>query len=187
LNGEKEGPRSIILAGVHGNERCGVEALQNLLPTLKINRGTVWFAYGNPRAIQKNVRYTEANLNRMFKPDKELTKEEKNSYEYERAQFLKTYLDKADVLLDVHSSFTQGAKPFVLCENNALEVAKNLPFDLMVSGFDEVEPGGTDYYMNKAGKIGICAECGYLGNPISISANFDDDSIVALLLHFIFW
>jgi len=167
LKGEEEGPKSIILAGVHGNERCGVDALQTLLPTLKIDRGIVWFVYGNPRAIEKNIRYTEANLNRMFKPDNELSDADKKSYEYQRAQFLKQYLDKSDILLDLHASFTLGAKPFVLCEPNAIEIAKYLPFDLMVTGFDSVEPGGTDYYMNKVGKVGICAECGYLGNQES--------------------
>ncbi|MCR4260828.1 MAG: succinylglutamate desuccinylase/aspartoacylase family protein [Candidatus Colwellbacteria bacterium] len=167
IRGELEGPTSIILAGVHGDEKCGTEALLKLIPNLQIKKGIVWFGYGNPRAIEKNVRYTETNLNRMFKSDDELDDTEKSSYEYERARFLKKYLDKADALLDLHASFTPGAKPFVLCEANANDIVKYLPFDLMVTGFDEVEPGGTDYYMNKMGKIGICAECGYLGDPES--------------------
>ena len=167
LNGAKNGPKSIILVGVHGNETCGVDAFANLLPTMKIDNGTVWFAYGNPRAIKTNARFTEANLNRMFKRDDELTETDRKSYEYKRAQFLKQYLDQADVLLDLHASFTPEAKPFVLCEKNALAIVECLPFDLMVVGFDDVEPGGTDYYMNKIGKIGICAECGYLDDPES--------------------
>ena len=84
LIGEKEGPTSIILAGVHGDEKCGVEAFKKLLPNLQIEKGRVWFGYGNPRAIEENKRFTEANLNRMFKGDEELSKKDKNSYEYKK-------------------------------------------------------------------------------------------------------
>jgi succinylglutamate desuccinylase len=164
LRGNTEGPTSIILVGVHGDEKCGVQAVEQMLPTLSIEKGIVYVCYGNPRAIQQNIRYTEANLNRMFKPDTMLSDFEKNSYEYSRAQFLKTYLDRVEVLLDIHASYVPYSKPFVICEPNAHDIAKYLPVDLLVSGFDAVEPGGTDYYMNSTGKVGICVECGYLGD-----------------------
>lgn len=167
LTGKENGPTSIILTGVHGDERCGVEAMKKLLPTLQILRGRVLVAYGNPRAIEQNVRFTERNLNRMFKSDSLLSDTDKKSYEYQRAQFLKKYLDQADALLDVHASFTPKSRRFAICESNARELIRSLPFDLVVSGFDEVEPGGTDGYMNSKGKIGICAECGFLGDPAS--------------------
>lgn len=158
---------SVVLVGVHGNEKCGVAALENILPNLKINYGKVFFIYANPKAIAKNVRYTEANLNRMFKPDDLISDSDKQSHEYERAQFLKKYLDQAEVLLDVHASFTLASQRFAICENNALGIIEYLPVNLIVSGFDKIEPGGTDYYMNSLGKIGICVECGYLDNPSS--------------------
>jgi len=165
--GKKEGPTSIILAGVHGNEKCGVEALRKTLSNLKIERGRVFFGYGNPRAIENNQRFTEANLNRMFKEDNLLSENDKKSYEYKRAQFLKNYLDKADALLDIHASSTPNSKPFIVCEVNAKKIVEFLPIDLVVSGFDKLESGGTDYYMNNKGKIGICLECGYKEDPQS--------------------
>jgi len=168
-----------VLVGVHGDEVCGVRALDLLLPRLEIEKGTVWFGYGNPRAIAQDVRYTEENLNRMFKDDKELSEAEKRSYEYGRAQYIKQYLDHVDVLLDVHASFTPDSKPFIICESNASEIASYLPFDRVVSGFDTIQPGGTDYYMNRGGKIGICVECGYLGDPASTQRAYD--TIVAFL------
>ena len=179
LTGQKAGPTSIILAGVHGNEKCGIEALQNILPNLEIERGRVWFGYGNPRAIENNQRFAETNLNRIFKGDSLLSGDEKKSYEYERAQFLKKYLDQASALLDIHASFTPESKPFIICEANAKGIIENLPVDLIVSGFDQVEPGGTDYYMNSLGKIGICVECGYLNDPKS--AKIAEKSIFAFL------
>jgi succinylglutamate desuccinylase len=179
FTGKETGFTSMVIVGVHGNEVCGVEALKNILPNLKIEKGKVFFAYGNPRAIKQNVRFTEVNLNRMFKLDSLLSDKDKQSYEYNRAQFLKKYLDQADALLDVHASFTPESRRFVICEPNAKEIVETLPFSLIVSGFDQVEPGGTDYYMNKKGGIGICVECGFLGDLSS--TDIAEQSIMAFL------
>lgn len=178
LEGAKRGLTSIILAGVHGNEKCGVEALSKIPPNLKIKSGLVLFGYGNPRAIEMNQRFIETNLNRMFKRDGLLSKNEKASYEYKRAQFLKKYLKQADALLDIHASSTPNSRPFIICEANAQGITKYLPADFVVSGFDNVECG-TDYYMNSIGKIGICIECGYLGDPKS--TQMAEESIFAFL------
>ncbi len=86
---------------------------------------------------------------------------------------------KIDVLLDIHASFTPESRRFVICEENAKKISDFPPFDLIVSGFDVVEPGGTDYYLNKIGKIGICVECGYLDDPESI--NVAEKSIISFL------
>lgn len=162
--GKNRGKTSIILAGVHGNEKCGVIAFKKILPNLNIENGVVYFCYANPKAIKKNVRFTDANLNRMFKNDKLLSTNEKRSYEYNRAQFLKKYLDEADALLDIHASGSPDSIPFIISERNAKKIIEHLPISLSVSGFDNVEPGGTDYYMNSIGKIGICIECGYIAD-----------------------
>lgn len=168
IEGKKEGETSIILAGVHGNERCGVVAFEKILPGLEIESGRVLFGYGNPLAIQSDVRFVEANLNRMFQDDNCITENDKKSYEHERAQFLKKYLDQANALLDIHASFTKKSEPFIICEANARGIVEYLPTSLVVSGFDQVESGGTDCYMNTAGKIGVCIECGYFGDPKSL-------------------
>ncbi len=168
ISGILPGPTSLILAGVHGNETCGPQAFQKLLPDLRIQAGTVIFAYGNPKALLANMRFTQVNLNRMFKPDSVLSDVDISSYEYSRAQFLKKYLDQATALLDIHASFTPNSRPFLICEPNSQVITQYLPFDLVVSGFDAVEPGGTDYYMNQKGSLGICAECGYLGDPQAV-------------------
>lgn len=168
IKGIIDGPTSIILAGVHGDEKCGVEAFKKIVPSLKIENGRVFFIYGNPRAIEKGIRMTNTNLNRMFKNDEILSKEEKEGYEYSRAQFLKKYLDQSEVLLDIHSSSNPNSKPFAICEENSKGIVEYLPIDITVSGFDNVEPGGTDYYMNSAGKIGICIECGFNDDPMAI-------------------
>lgn len=136
-----------------------------MLPDLEIQNGTLWVGLANLSAIDKNVRFVEANLNRMFVDESMLSEQDVDSYEYRRAQEIMPILQQAGVLLDVHASFTSGARPFAICEPNAADITRALLVDLVVSGFDDIEPDGTDYYMNKMGKIGICVECGYLGDP----------------------
>ena len=179
LTGVGAGPRSIIIGGIHGHERCGIEALKNVSQNLKIEKGEVVFIFGNPRAIELNKRFVEANLNRMFKSDEFISEKDRGSYEYARAQFLKQYLNSADVLLDIHASSNSKSQPFIICESNAKGIIEYLPVNTTVSGFDNIEPGGTDYYMNSIGKIGICVECGYLGDPASY--NIAEESIINFL------
>jgi succinylglutamate desuccinylase len=168
LQGKEKGPTSMILAGVHGNEICGVEAFKNMLPNLKIDKGRVYFAYGNPRAIKAKKRFMETDLNRMFKKNTSLSANDKKSYEYARAKILKKYLNQASALLDIHSSRNAKSKVFTICEANSFGITKYLPVGLVVSGFDKVQPGGTDYYMNRIGKMGICIECGQTNDPQSV-------------------
>lgn len=172
-----KGPQSLVVVGVHGNEVCGVQAAESIFPTLSIDRGRVWLVCGNPRAVTKNVRFTETNLNRMFKSRPTVAEQE--SYEYYRAQYLKRYLQRADALLDVHASMTPHSRRFVICERNSDSIVRKLPVGLVVNGFDTVEPGGTDYYANLVGTQGICVECGFLGDPKSTKVA--EESIMAFL------
>ncbi len=171
LDSGNKGAKSMILYGVHGNEISGISAVQKIIKNLKIQSGLVYFVMGNPRAVAQNVRFTEANLNRMFEDKNILIQKysEKvlNTYEFQRAKFLKTLFKEVDILLDIHDSSITESQPFIICEKNGFEIAKYLPVNKIVSGFDSIEPGGTDYFMNKIGKTGICLECGYFGNPNS--------------------
>lgn len=179
LTGTEDGTTSIIIVGTHGNERCGIEAAERLIPTLTIKKGRVLFAYGNPEAIEQNIRFTEANLNRMFKSDDFLSEKEKSSYEYARAQVLKGYMNLADALLDVHASNTPNSKPFIICDERLNPIAKYLPFDLVVNGFNEIQPGGTESYMHAKESFGICIECGYVND--NNSTDIAERAILAFL------
>ncbi len=166
--GENTGKTSVVMVCTHGNETCGLFALDDILPDLEIESGTVTFCIGNPEALGKRERFVEMNLNRAFKDDELFTPEELQTYEYKRARELRLILDEADALLDVHSSRNIPAQRFVICEKNSFVVSDQLPFDMQVSGFGKYEKGGTDDYMDLNGKIGICAECGQHDDPKSI-------------------
>ncbi len=162
LDSGKPGPTSVIMAGTHGNEICGVKAFYQIVPTLNIEKGKVYFVFGNPRAIEQKVRLTEFNLNRTFRTANFYTKEIKKTYEYQRAQYLKKILTKADTLLDIHSTTNPGSKPFIICSKKGHKIATFLPkmFIREVWGFGDIEPGATDDFMDSKGKIGITVECG---------------------------
>jgi uncharacterized protein len=163
LKGKSPGPTSVILVGVHGNETCGIKAIEELLPTLKIEMGKLFIIYGNPKAIANNVRFIDVNLNRLFNSPKDKPAQNSEGYEYTRAEFIKKYLDKADYMLDIHASFTPESMPFIICEKRSNQIAKYLPASLVVNGFSKFQRG-TDYYMDSLGRVGICLECGYLSD-----------------------
>src|SRR3989338_8412149 len=114
----------VILVGVHGNEVCGVKAVDQLLPILQIKSGNVMFIYANLEAIKQRKRFIEQNLNRCFLKKQPL--EIKNSIEGKTAQEIIPYLDKADVLLDIHASFTKDSIPFVICDESILKKPRHL-------------------------------------------------------------
>ena len=157
---ETPGPALTLMAGVHGNETAGILALQRFIKEdMPLLRGSVTMIFGNPRAIEQSARFTEVNLNRCFLPNTE-----GDSYEAKRAQEIMPYLNDADALLDIHASNIPGSEPFIICEENALPIARKFQMHILSTGWDAIEPGASDGYMFQQGKVGICAECGYAGD-----------------------
>lgn len=105
------------------------------------------------------------NLNRAFLEDEQLTDKQKNTYEYKRSREMMEILKTCDYSLDIHSSPTIGSPPMVICEQNAFEIASYFPFSRRCSGFDKIEPGSTEYFMNSIGKTGLGVECGNHNDP----------------------
>lgn len=169
IDSGKPGPTLLVLGGVHGNETCGVDLVCRMVENPDAYRptaGKIVCAYGNPAAIAAGVRCVTHDLNRLFLP------EERESAcgcaEHVRAAELRPLLASADVLLDIHASFTPRSEPFVICETSAVPFLRQMPVRKVCFGFDDIQPGGTDYYMNFIGKTGICVECGYLADESGV-------------------
>ncbi len=65
------GAHVVIVGGTHGNEPGGVKAIVELhrafrYGTVRLNQGKISFLLGNPKAYEKNVRYIDSDLNRVF-------------------------------------------------------------------------------------------------------------------------
>lgn len=72
LEGSGEGPAVVILAGIHGNEPSGVQALQNVFNMLgavpENIRGRIIGIRANIGALRSKVRYIDEDMNRIWFP-----------------------------------------------------------------------------------------------------------------------
>ena len=73
LGGERAGPSLTAMAGIHGNEACGIEAAGRVLHWFEQRRlpvaGDVVFLAGNLPALRQNARFIDRDLNRQWTPE----------------------------------------------------------------------------------------------------------------------
>lgn len=182
INGQKKWPVVAIIWWTHGNEICWIELIKNLSKNLKIKNWKVVLIYWNLEAINKWVRQIGMNLNRAFLEDDKLNTEQKNTYEYKRSREIMKILENCNYSLDIHSSPTIASPPMIIVENNATEIASYLPFNIICTWFDTIEPGSTEYFMNRIGKVGLWIECWNHNDPIAIERAWE--CVSALLWYF---
>ncbi len=178
LAGKNLGPTLAIFAGVHGNETAGVLALDWARDNLQVNSGTVYLVVANAEAVAAGARQINKNLNRCF-----LAGNDGNAYEDSRVRELMQLLDGCDALLDLHASTSDQSTPFVICEPPSFTIAKLFGVPLISTGWDAIEPGATDGYMFRAGKIGICVEC-YGKAELDAGVALAKESILRFLAYF---
>jgi len=173
----QKGKTLAVFCGVHGNEKAGIYAVNKVLDSIDIKRGVVFFVFANLKAIEENKRFIDKNLNRCFFDDQKGT-----SYEEGRAKDLIEILKMSDALLDVHASNNPETIPFIITDNG-FDVVSSMNFKIIAKGFDKLEPGSTDEYMKSKGKIGICLECGYVGESRE-NTDIAYNSIIQFLQYF---
>jgi len=72
--GNNEAKKLIVIGGMHGNEISGVEAIEETLeffqkhPEIQLN-GKIYFIKGNISALNKNERFIDKDLNRLWSDD----------------------------------------------------------------------------------------------------------------------
>ncbi len=165
LKSPKKGKNVCILAGVHGNEIAGINAIRRIMSykNFKIDNGTVCMLLCNKKAMKLNRRFVDENLNRCF-----MKRKKTGTYEERIAEEMKKIMREADILLDIHNSTSPKSEQFSISERNARHLLDAIDVKKHIFGFDALEPGGTDYYVNKLGKIGLTVESGYLKDKTSI-------------------
>ncbi|GIW68255.1 MAG: hypothetical protein KatS3mg099_203 [Candidatus Parcubacteria bacterium] len=109
ISSRKQGPRVLVVGGMHGNEPVGVrwfEAFQEKLKRgeLTLTRGEVHFLLGNPDAFQEGVRHKGFDLNRAFRSSV-LAQSPPASTDVARAQEIVRLLEgkQYDAVVDFHS------------------------------------------------------------------------------------
>ena len=105
------GPSLLVLGAVHGNEVCGAHGIVRAIDDLAhgrivLRRGRLTLVpVANPLAFKQNTREGERNLNRHFLPQPA-----PQDYEDRITNQLTPLLAQHDVLLDLHSFHTPGAR-----------------------------------------------------------------------------
>jgi predicted deacylase len=186
FEGSAQGPRFVVFGGVHGNEKCGPQAINRIMDLIRsgdirITGGKVTFVpICNPLAYEKNVRFVERNLNRFFYP-----KETIKDYEDNLDLILCPVAAQADYLLDLHSYTSQGGA-FIFLENldeknilfaNALGVPRIIhgwadALQNNVDVIDKKQAMGTTEYAREFGAVAITLECGTHKHPRAADVGF---------------
>ncbi len=171
FSGSKDGPSVVIMGAVHGNERIGVdiiEALKKLLEKVEIF-GEIYLIIANPKAYEKNLRFIDCDLNRLFSNNFEQIKKKKKKelmIEEKRAIEIAPILSKADYLLDIHSTIKKSI-PFVYVENSKshLKLAKVFRAKYIISSLDSCQAkslhSSADNFVDKHNGLGITYETGW--------------------------
>ena len=103
----------VICSIIHGNETGSLPAVVEILKGLNSQSihfgGKLTIVLGNPEAAQKNVRFLEHDLNRMFLNSPHET------HEAQRAQELIPLITQGDLLIDLHQTILKTLQPFYIC------------------------------------------------------------------------
>jgi succinylglutamate desuccinylase len=184
--GTLPGVHVVVLGGVHGDEKTGIEVVKHLKAIFaddeknaeerkRVERGKLTLILANEEAIKIGKRGTtpEHNLNRMFS-DKHLAGPVLDFYESRRAHELAPILKSADISLDIHST-SVPTPPFLPCAFSPRHEKVYRWFDagIVLSDPDFVLGGQrstTDEYVDYCGGVGICFETGYASDTSRLPA-----------------
>lgn len=148
-------PEIAVLAGVHGDEPCGVRAVERLAEENPSVRRPVKLVVANEQAIAAGKRYVEEDLNRVFPGDPEADT-------HERRLARRVSDEVADCFtLSLHSTKSH-AEPFAVINgvsDEAREICPRLPIAAVVETGNFVE----GRLFNSVRRV-IEIECGYQGS-----------------------
>ncbi len=160
------GKTVLFFGAIHGNETCGPRALNEIIQ--EIDSGKITIKSGkiiivpvcNPLAYEQNKRFIDVNLNRVFKKHTNPI-----LYEEKLANVLCDYVDKIDVLLDIHSIHSDG-KPFIFqdyADKETESFVKHLWITNILTWwpqmYEQTSDSDTTLYNHKKWAIGTVVEC----------------------------
>lgn len=175
VRGPLPGPTLLILGGIHGNEPAGVIAAKRVLPRIQERkadlRGEVVLLRGNTRALERKVRYIDADLNRQWVDSIRLAASGKGglpvvSERLEQGELLEAIRQVVNrargevYFLDLHTTSAHG-KPFATVGDTLRNRRFALQFPVtIVLGLEEQINGTLLEYINNLGAITMGFEAG---------------------------
>lgn len=171
--GALPGPTLLITGGIHGNEPAGVVAAERVLPRLRELTpdicGEIVFLRGNTRALERNVRYVDADFNRQW--TSEIIAANRNLFSHtseavEQSELL-THLSGAIerargevFFLDLHTTSAEG-RPFATVGDTLRNRHFAMQFPVtIVLGLEEQIEGTLLEYLNNLGAVTLGFEAG---------------------------
>jgi succinylglutamate desuccinylase len=167
IQADKGGPDVVLFSGVHGDEVSGIHAVEKLFfdmftGALTLQQGSLALVRANEQAIAAERRYVQHNLNRLFK-DEYGPDLDRASYEFGRAQELKTILQNCDYFLDLHSAPT-AQDPFIVVEQGNVALFSKLGIPKLMTGWGRFSSGtiggDAENYANAHGARSATLESG---------------------------
>lgn len=154
-------PEVAIVGSIHGDEPCGARAIERLLIEKPTVEKPVKLVVANEEALDRGVRYVDADLNRAFENGGD-----PRDHEYGLARRLAEELAGCTVL-SIHSTQSHP-RPFGIVnaeETDASEIVRHLPIEALV---EVAEHEGRPFAIEAADLMEI--EAGYQQSP-KASAN----------------
>ena len=178
--GTRPGPLVIFVAGLHGNEPAGVQALERLFRDLKDEappcRGEVLGLAGNLTALATGRRYLVSDLNRSWTRRRMAAirtqqNDAEQSEQFELLEILEQTLrgrESEAIVLDLHTTSSDSIPFFTLGDTlRNREFARKLELPLVL-GIEEQIHGALLEYLNARGPITIGVEGGRHDDPASV-------------------
>lgn len=193
--GDPGGPTIIILAGMHGNEPAGVEAVSDVLDTLGDVRpdfsGKLVGLRGNINALQHGVRFIDEDMNRIWFPSiideiRETPRHQLDSSERVEIKHLLQILDRLTtetdlptIIVDVHTFSAEGWMFTITNRESRQKKLLSQLYAPMVFGIEETLRGTALRYYQDKGMISFGLEGGQHKN--SLTAYNTRASIILML------
>jgi len=184
IEGSKKTPTVIVIAGIHGNEKAGVKASKLVLHKIKEEniafKGNLYMVLGNINALNKNIRFEDVDLNRIWKKDNLNAIKINNNVELstEKKEQIDIFFIIRDILkndkgpfyfLDLHTT-SSSSIPFITISDslNNRKFSSNFPVPVVL-GIEEYLDGPLLTFINEYGHIALGFEGGEHYNPISVA------------------
>jgi succinylglutamate desuccinylase len=188
IEGPLPGPTVVAFGGMHGNEPAGVNALQNVIENLetKIKRfkGRFLALRGNVEALQRNVRYVDEDMNRIWFPSiidkiRRTSEEDLESSERREIKSVLHLLDKfltdesehPTIFADLHSFSAEGGMFAITARKTAhINLFSKLHVPL-IFGIEKTLQGTALRYYQDLGFVTFALEGGQHQNKITVKNN----------------
>jgi len=127
-------PRVAIVGCVHGDEIIGKQII-SALENLELEKGSLKLVIANTLAMSRNVRFIDADLNRVFPGKSDGNHEEKLAYR------LKKELSDSEYVIDIHSTTAKTPSFIIVTKRECLYLARLIPIRRVVLMTDKLAKG----------------------------------------------